>query len=212
MKINPVKAIIFDLGGVILDIDYHRTIRAFQALGYENFDEQYSQMKQSGLFDQLEKGLISPDDFRSQLLASLPNRTPEDIDDAWNSLLLDFPEGRLEFVGRLKSKTQTYLLSNTNAIHYKAFSAQLQREQNGAQLEDFFHKAYLSHEVHLRKPEPEIFQLILDDHSLAPSETLFIDDSPQHIEAAQRLGIQTIHLTDIHALEGELAPFLAQLD
>lgn len=203
-----IEAIIFDLGGVILDIDYQRTVDAFKALGYTDFDQQYSKMKQSGLFDALETGRIEPQEFRDTVREAVPHVSDEEVDRAWNAIILDFPEGRLEFVSALKERMPIYLLSNTNAIHVQCFYQLLDR-YGASTLEPYFHQLYLSHEVGLRKPDPGIFEHVLEDQGLLPETTLFIDDSPQHVESAGSLGIQTIHLRSIHELEPALAPFLA---
>ena len=110
-------------------------------------------------------------------------------------MLLDLPEKRLALLLSLKSKYKLFLLSNTNAIHIKAISNQL----GNTQWKDFcnlFDKMYLSHEIGVRKPSIEAFQFILKQQKLNPNEVLFIDDSPQHIEGAKKLGINCYHLKD----------------
>ncbi len=204
-----IRAIIFDLGGVVLDIDYNLTVQAFQALGYENFDEQYSQMRQSGLFDKLECGQISPDDFRAELKRSLPSASEDQLTDAWNAIILDFPEGRLDYIQQVKAKLPVFLLSNTNQIHLECYNEVLRKSTGSTSMDAYFNKVYLSHEIGLRKPDPEAFQLILEEQGLKASSTLFIDDSPQHIASANKLGLQTIHLQSIHDLEQELGALLA---
>lgn len=209
MKTPEIKAIIFDLGGVVLDIDYQLTVQAFKALGYSDFDDQYGKKKQSGLFDQLECGKISEAEFCDSLRTALPHASNEELINAWNALILNFPQGRLDYIRSLKARMPVFLLSNTNAIHLKCYLKVLEADAGVQNMDNHFHKVYLSHEIGLRKPNPEPFQLILDEQQLAAENTLFIDDSPQHIVTAQALGIQTIHLHSIHALEAELAPLLA---
>ncbi|GAB5538197.1 MAG: HAD family phosphatase [Salibacteraceae bacterium] len=209
MKWNKIDAIIFDLGGVILRIDYNRTVEAFQSLGFSNFKEQYSQMKQSGLFDQLERGELSENDFVAAIKHEIPNRSHDEIIKAWNAIILDFPEGRIEYIQGLRKQLPCFLLSNTNDIHLNNFNAILKRTHSYSKIEECFDRAYLSHEIAARKPEPKAWNIILNNHELEAQRTLFIDDSPQHIEAANKLGLQTIHLTNIDNLEQELAAFLA---
>jgi putative hydrolase of the HAD superfamily len=206
---NSIDAVILDLGGVILNIDYTRTIEAFQSLGFESFDTQYSQLQQSGLFDQLEKGLISEHAFIAAVQERIPQANAPQIIDAWNALLLDFPAGRIETVQQIASQWPTFLLSNTNAIHYRAFNKTLKEQTGISDIKPVFKKAYLSHEIGMRKPDGEAFQLILDEQGLDPRNVLFVDDSPQHVEAARSLGLQAHHLVDPERLEDLFGPFLA---
>lgn len=203
-----ITAVIFDLGGVILDIDYNRTVEAFKALHFDDFDAHYSKMRQSGVFDQLERGEINEVEFVQIMQNTIPNASHQEIVNAWNAIILDFPVGRLDYISRVRQQLPIFLLSNTNEIHFKCFD-QLLLDKHGSQLKDHFNKVYLSHEIGHRKPEPKAWQVILNEQGLAANETLFIDDSPQHIQAAQTLGVQTIHLEDISNLEVCLSPFLA---
>jgi len=207
------RNIIFDLGGVILHIDYARTIAAFKKLGIENFDKIYSQKQQTGLFDELEKGLIGADVFREALLHHLPaGTTHAQVDAAWNAMLLDFPAENLAFLSRLRSECRLFLLSNTNEIHLKEVMRILQRSHGFGDLALFFERAYYSHRLGMRKPDAEIFRHVLGHNKLHPSETLFIDDSPQHVKGAQALGIEA-RLTEKNKLlndpEGPLKEFLS---
>jgi epoxide hydrolase-like predicted phosphatase len=196
-----IKNIIFDLGAVILNIDYQATQKAFEALGI-SANGFYSKQQQVELFDLLETGKISEEEFVEALQkeSSLPI-THSQIIHAWNSILLDFPIRRLQILQQLQLHYATYLLSNTNEIHEKAFNTILQQTCGYPNLAVFFDKVYLSHRVGLRKPDATIFELVLSQNNLLPYETLFIDDSVQHIEAAKTLGIQTIHMTDKMCME-----------
>lgn len=187
---KPVKHIIFDLGGVILNIDYNRPIEAFKALGIQT---QYSKAQQLDLFDKLETGHLSGEEFLLELQRhATPGTTTEQIKAAWNSILLDFPLRRLQLLQQLQLHYDIYLLSNTNELHEAAFNEMLFRACGYPTLGIFFDKVYLSHRVGLRKPNPAIFELVLRENNLDAQETLFLDDSPQHIESAQNMGIQTI--------------------
>lgn len=189
------KNIIFDFGGVILNIDYNRSVEAFKKIGLIHFEKYYSQAEQKELFDNLETGYISPQDFRNELKRHLDgNYTDADIDKAWNAMLLDLPEERVQLLDSIKSKYRTFLLSNTNKIHHTAFSSSLKKKFNRDIFSELFEKAYFSHEINMRKPNAEIFELVLNENGLKKEETLFIDDSIQHIEGANKLGIQTIFL------------------
>jgi glucose-1-phosphatase len=189
-----IKNIIFDLGGVLLNINYHLTSQAFKELGIKNFDELYSQAKQSSLFVDFERGQISPDDFRSNL-RSIINVQPFELDKAWNAMLLDFPEDRIKVLQKLSENYRLFLLSNTNEIHIKWYSDYLFKTFGFRDLSHLMEKEYYSYKVGLSKPDPSIFELVLKENDLAVSETLYIDDSIQHIEAAQKLGLDAIHLT-----------------
>lgn len=192
---NTCKNIIFDLGGVLINIDYNLTAKAFSDLGITNFQEQFSKATQTQLFDLYEKGLISSDEFRKHIKEVIKTPTNDiTIDTAWNTMLLDFPIERLHFLQKVKQTHRTFLLSNTNDIHIQKINQDLKKEHGIRDLSGHFEKVYLSYEVNMRKPDAEIFELVLSQNNLSPSETLFIDDSPQHIETAKKLGIQTYWL------------------
>jgi putative hydrolase of the HAD superfamily len=193
--IEGIKHIIFDLGGVILNIDYNLTERAFIDAGIKDFPALYSQLKQSTLFDDWEMGLIGREEFLSVLQKMAgPSVSEEQLLHAWNAMLLDFPVRRLQILQQLRLYYDLFLLSNTNEIHEETFNDILMRSHGIPNIGVFFDKVYFSHRVGLRKPMPAIFERVLNDNSLEASATLFIDDSPQHIEAARQLGIQTIYL------------------
>jgi len=120
--------------------------------------------------------------------------TDEMIDEAWNAMILDFPKERINFLLSCKSKYRTFLLSNTNAIHFPVYNNQLKENFQINNLSDLFEKAYYSYRLGLRKPDKEIFEMVLKENNLNPEETLFIDDSPAHIATADKLGIKTILL------------------
>lgn len=191
---NDFKNIIFDFGGVIIDIDYHLTMEAFKKLGIENFEEHYSKLKQSHLFDDLEKGAIAPSEFRDRIRESstLPLSDMQ-IDDAWNAMLIDLPEENISFLKSLKNKYRIFLLSNTNEIHEQAFTALIQKKFGENVLEKVFEKIYFSHRLKLRKPDLSIFNYVLNENNLAAEETLFVDDSLQHIEGAKKAGLQVFY-------------------
>ena len=200
-----VKNIIFDLGGVILNIDYSAPQRAFKALGIDNIDNLYSKQSQSTLFDKLETGKINEKEFVAEIqkLTSQPI-SYHDIIDAWNSILLNFPLRRLQILQQLQLHYNIYLLSNTNEIHERAFNLLLQQTCGYPTLAVFFDKIYLSHRIGIRKPNTDAFELILNEKKLKKEETLFIDDSIQHIEAAKNFGLKTIHIKDGMTMEHDI--------
>ncbi len=202
------EAIIFDLGGVILNIDYFKTSDAFKALGITNFDELYSQAVQNDIFDDLETGKLSEHDFRTYIKKQVSLAlSDQDIDKAWNAMLLDLPKHRVDLIKQLALKYPVFLYSNTNSIHLKAFRSIIQHEHGNANLlEEIFKTTYYSHELQQRKPNPEGFLHILTENGLTASQTLFIDDSIQHIKGARAIGLQTHHLVnqDISELFSEI--------
>ncbi|MCW3462505.1 HAD family hydrolase [Chitinophaga nivalis] len=190
-----IKNIIFDLGGVILNINYQLTNDAFVNLGVKNFSELYNQFHASNLFNDLETGHISPDAFLAEMHRHVPEGvTDADITAAWNAMLLDFPLQRLQLLQQLRQHYNLYLLSNTNAIHLEAFNQLLQESRGIPSLSTFFDKAYYSHLMGYRKPDAACYQVVLDENGLQPSETVFIDDLLQNIEGAKAVGLHTIHL------------------
>lgn len=193
---SSYNAIIFDLGGVVLNIDYERTINAFKRLGEEHFENLYTKSQQDKIFDQFEVGSVTAAGFRKYMKSFLdPSVTDDAIDMAWNAMLLDLPAHRVELLKQLRSTYRIFLFSNTNEIHLEHFQKIIGREYGNPQLlETIFHQTYYSHLLKMRKPHPEAFQKILDEQGLTATETLFIDDSIQHVEGAAKLGIQTIHL------------------
>ena len=189
---NAIKAIIFDLGGVLLNIDYQKTISEFEKLGFQSFDKQFSQEEQSRLFKQFERGEISEEQLFAKLREKGPaNVTDQQMKSAWNSMLLNFPDQNLKFLIQAGKNYRTFLLSNTNETHLKAFNKILQQEHDTEALDNFFEKAYYSHLTGMRKPEKQIFTRVLSENNLKAEETLFIDDTEQHLDSAKELGIQT---------------------
>ncbi len=194
---QAIQHIIFDLGGVIINIDYQKTVNAFHTLAPYDSGEYYLQHKQHILFDELEIGSITPDAFRKNLRRLLKTEADDEmLDKAWNALLLDIPAERIELLKKLSKQKHIFLLSNTNEIHKTAFDRQVKRQFGMDNIDSLFEKAYYSHLVGDRKPNLSIFQKVLRENNLLPEQTLFIDDSIQHIRAASQLGIKALHLKD----------------
>lgn len=192
---NEIKNIIFDFGGIFIDIDYQKTEQAFIDAGAVNFPELYTQHHASTLFEDLETGKISPeefyDSFREKARINLSNKT---IETAWNAMLGNFLLEELNWLEEIKHKYRIFLYSNTNQIHYDAFSTTFKKVTGKANFDDYFIKAYYSHTLGLRKPYKESFEKILEEQHLVASETVFIDDTIKNIEGAKLAGLQTIHL------------------
>ena len=189
------KAIIFDLGAVILNINYQNTIDEFTKLGVNNATTFYSKKVQTNLFNQIETGMISSNKFLKALQKETKNANINQVEKAWNAMLLDLPEERIQLIEKLKNNYSIYLLSNTNAIHIDAIKKQL-GERKWLAFCKLFDKMYLSHELGLRKPDVKIFEYILNEQKLKAEEVFFIDDSPQHIASAKKIGIHCHHLLD----------------
>lgn len=190
-----IKNIIFDLGGVLLNLDIRKTQNAFIELGMVEFKAHYTQAKQSGLFDLFDCGKITANEFRAELKKHLPlSVTDKQIDFAWNAMLLDLPLIRLELLQNLSKKYRLFLLSNTNEIHVQAFSFYLKKITGKSNFSSYFENWYYSCNIGMRKPNADIFEYALIKNNLITNETMFIDDTIQHVEAAKRLGITGVFL------------------
>lgn len=192
---SQIKHIIFDLGGVILNIDYQRTEQAFKNLGILHFADLYNQFHASRLFEDFETGKIAPETFLAELKKEAPQGvTDKQLIEAWNAMLLDFPLSRLQLLQQLRNQYNLYLLSNTNALHLEAFHKLLLETRGLPSLGVLFEKTYYSHLIGQRKPSREVYEWVLAQNRLSPEETLFIDDSLHNVEGARSAKLQTIHL------------------
>lgn len=195
---NNIKNIIFDYGNVIFDIDFSRAQKAFQDLGVPDAAIFFGHKAQNEIFDRFDKGELSAQEWRNEireLIGDSVSLSDQQIDDAWNALLLGVPSGNHELLLKIKERYNTFLLSNNNEIHYQWIMDYLKRDFQLNDNSSFFNKDYYSHLMGMRKPNTDIFEFVLDTHQLIPEETLFIDDSPQHLETARKLGLQTYLMT-----------------
>lgn len=189
---SRLKNIIFDLGGVLINLDFSKTTNAFRELGFPHFEEMFSQYKVDQLFGKLEKGEIDTKTFYTVMLkVGNDTITKNEIKSAWNSLLLDFRLESLDFLKELKKEYNLYLLSNTNEIHHEAFNIILKNQIGLDSLDSFFTKSYYSHLIGLRKPNNDVFEFVMKDADLLPEETLFIDDTRTNVIAAKKMGFKT---------------------
>ena len=189
--------LLFDFGGVIIDIDYDATPTAMRQLSRAGSTIAFSQASQAELFDRFETGHLSPAEFRAGLRTAYDlDATDGEVDAAWHAMLLDVPAERLALIGELRRQGhQTALLSNTNALHITEINQRLAVKygfQNG--IADVLDRVFYSQEVGLRKPGEEIFRHALREMNWRPEDVLFIEDSPQHIATARRLGLRVLHL------------------
>lgn len=200
---DGIKNIIFDLGGVLIDIDANRTIEAFRVLGLPDLIKPGGWGYHHAVFLDMEKGLLSNEEFRDGIRALLPNPvSDEDIDRAWCAIMIDFPEERIELLHKLRSRYNIYLFSNTNAIHIDHFRA-LFKKKFGYPMSDLFVMEYFSNEMKLRKPALESYLYVLNDAEISPAETLFIDDLDKNSEGARQAGMYAVWLspeTDLNSI------------
>lgn len=193
------KAVLFDLGGVLIDIDYHATERAFEELGVSDFKERYTQLAQNELFDRFECGEISPQHFVNLVLPFTQSGTsPNQVVAAWNAMLGSFPLEKIRLLERLSTTTPLFMLSNTNELHWIEVKRAWQKVTTQP-MQHFFSAIHLSHEIGKRKPHPETFVWVCQQMGFEPADVLFIDDSPQHIEGATQAGLQVHYYQDAAA-------------
>ncbi|HPE55869.1 MAG TPA: HAD family phosphatase [Bacteroidales bacterium] len=194
--IPDIKNIIFDFGGVIINIHHERVENAFKAIGVKDFERLFNQASQSDLFQKLEKGEISEQEFRDEIrdITGL-NINDEDLDHTWNQIIGEYPPHRIDLLKNLRSNYRLFLLSNTNSIHFRYYISMFQ-DQFGFAFESLFDGAYWSFQFGMRKPDPDPYLHLLKQENLQPGETLFIDDSVQNIHAARKLNILALHLND----------------
>jgi len=191
-----IKNILFDLGGVLLNLDQNKTISAFENLGIEL--EQVN--LHAGLFTDFETGKCSADFFLESLKKLIPTPIASDLlVNAWNAMLLDFPAFRIEILKELQKEYQLFLFSNTNSIHIAAVINDTDRQFGKGVFESMFNGVYYSHEIGLRKPDVIAFEKVLELADIKGHETIFIDDSPANISGAQKAGIHTVLAK--HAIE-----------
>ena len=185
-----IKNIIFDFGDVFINLDKTATFREMQKFGLNSITPELD-----SLCKNYEKGLISSTLFLSETSAIFPKASKQELTKAWNAILLDFPSHRLNYVESIASKEshRLFLLSNTNELHIDFVRKQM-GEVDFNRFKNLFEKFYLSHEIHMRKPDREIFDFVLDENGLNPVETLFIDDTAENIQTALQLKINCWHI------------------
>jgi putative hydrolase of the HAD superfamily len=193
--VKPVKNIIFDLGGVLLEIEAQRTIQAFRELGMPDLIRPGGWGYKHPVFTNMEAGRLSEEEFRAGIRNLLPQPVSDGaIDKAWCAMILEYFPERIELVRELAKNHRVYLFSNTNSIHVRHFH-QLFQETFARPLSNLFVKDYYSNEIGIRKPAVESFEYVLNDAGLKAEETLFVDDSNENVESARKTGMRTIWLT-----------------
>ena len=190
---SKIKNVVFDLGGVLINLDFDSCLNAFRTAGFTNIEEQVRQMQGNGVFSRFELGEISPEEFRDAIRKEADESlTDRKIDDMWNLMLLDIPREKLDLLLKLREHYMVYLLSNTNRIHWD-YACEQMFCYRGFRVNDFFEDIFLSFEMHKAKPEKDIYEQMMKEANILPEETFFIDDSAINCQAAISLGIQSYH-------------------
>ena len=189
-----IRNIIFDLGGVLIDLDVSKTVKAFSDLAIPVPSDLAEIDRRAVMYSGLETGAISAGYFRDairELSPILP--ADEEIDNAWNAMLSEFPAKRVKTLQELGKNYRVFLLSNSNEIHYQFYTSRFKRDYL-TEMNSLFEQTYYSFRMNMCKPRPEIFQKVLEHSNLLAGETLFIDDTADNITAAAALGIITHHI------------------
>ena len=192
---TKIKNIIFDLGGVILDIDENIVYKELAKMGIDTSELSHSK-EFTEIMSKFDTGIYTAATFRKKMKTwfGQEKMTDEKFDALWNAVLLDIPRERIEAMEKVRQHYRIFLMSNTNEIHYDLYVRDLQLRFGYKEFDALFDKSYFSFAEHLEKPDRRFFELILDHEGLLPEETLFIDDSPKNIEAAKALGLKTYHI------------------
>ena len=191
---SNIKNILFDLGGVILDINVQATLKQFYELGFPAELMQFPNSMTTDLYFKYETGKLNTEQFRNQIRkAAGIEMTDRAFDEAWNAMLVHFPEERVALLKELSKRYKLYMLSNTSALHVKVFE-KMYLDSAGESMHQVFAKIYYSHEIGWHKPDREAWEYVIKDSAINPEETLFLDDNIHNIKASQELGFQAIHI------------------
>lgn len=204
-----IKNLIFDLGGVIINLDISRSFQQFALLGDMTLVQMNHIAESNPLFNNYEKGLITSFQFRMGIREILKKDvTDKEIDTAWNAMLLDIPLERLKFLERLKPHYKMLVLSNTNEIHITEFDKIAKKVFGAGNYQLLFDTIYYSHLVNMRKPDSEIYQFVLQENNIKAEETLYLEDNHENIVSSKKLGFITYEVPtnqlDLNFLENEL--------
>jgi epoxide hydrolase-like predicted phosphatase len=187
------KAVIFDFGNVIINIEFQRIYQTFAKFTSKPVAYIEKRITEDQIFRRYETGQFSDEEFREVIRQTLGfPLSDHEIDTAWNAILLDIPSDRIELINKIRQKYPVYLLSNTNNIHITASNNYLKKTHGISNLSHLFDKLFLSYEMGMWKPDAEIYHHVLKKIKLQPNETLFLDDNLHNIESAKKLGMHTI--------------------
>lgn len=197
IKRNKIQNIIFDLGNVLLDVDMQLSTNAFRQAGFSNSNDIVEYFREKNVLTRYETGAISSDEFIALIKKVAKNSISDaQIIEAWNAMLLDYRKNTIDLLKRLKVNYRTFLLSNTNELHAKAFNQQLRKSYDISSLSGLFEKVYYSHVIGYSKPDKKAYQVVLDENKLIPEQTIFIDDRQENVDAAEKLGINGYNLLE----------------
>lgn len=197
MNFNSIKNIIFDLGNVIINIDFDLTYAAFEKITHKNLKQVYQDFEDQQIWERYELGDLSNDAFIQLLREALEiNANDQKIIEAWNALLLDIPQNRIDKLRELRKKYRLFILSNTSDLHILDVNRILKESTGVDDLKELVEVAYYSYEMELRKPGVAIYNRVLEESNLIASETLFLDDNLDNVLGADKVGLNTIHVTD----------------
>lgn len=189
---STLKNIIFDLGGVIINLDHDQAVRSFESIGVEDAAELIDPYEQKGIFQELETGRIGVEEFCDKLREHTGKDLPfEDIKKAWMGFIVDTPQYKLDYIWDLRKQYKLYLLSNTNPIIQLEWAQTERFTEAGRPINAYFDKLYTSYEIGITKPDRQIFDFMIRDSGIDPAESLFVDDGKKNIEIAEQLGFHT---------------------
>jgi putative hydrolase of the HAD superfamily len=198
---SSLKSILFDLGGVILDLNVNATLEGFYEMGFPRELLNYPENFNTDLFHKYETGKLSTDEFRNRIREmSGVFFEDQEFDQIWCAMLADVPASRVHLLRKLATRYNLYLLSNTSDLHIRVFERMFM-EASGTVIRDVFKKTYYSFETGYHKPDPEAFRFVLSDAKITAAETLFLDDNIHNIKAAQELGFNALHISKYLKLE-----------
>jgi len=203
-----IKNIIFDLGVVLLDVNYQNTIEAFSLLGLNKPEEAFSKQKQDEFFRRYERGQISETQFLNGLSARIGGADNEKLRDAWCAMLGELPKAKYDFIRKLQKDYRLFILSNTNQTHQEWFERKIDNQYGWKNFSDCFEFIGYSHKINERKPDKQAFQYVLQKFALNPGETLFIDDTPEHVQGARELALITVHYGDGDDLKEKVLTYI----
>ena len=199
LDLSGIKTIIFDLGGVVVNLDLNLSVEAFRRLGIRKPEQFIQHGVHSDVFLKLEIGEITEDEFYSGVKELAGEElSNEDIRAAWCAMFTTLPDERVRIIERLKKSYRVLLLSNTNSIHRSHFDGMAEGYQS---LEELFDKVYYSFQLHDHKPNLSIFEKVIAEENIKPEEALFVDDAQKNIAAARKTGMHTMLITPDKQME-----------
>lgn len=194
--LDQIDAVIFDLGEVIIDLDYPKVIKGFSEAAKRNQKEISELVVTAPVLQRMEVGAMTPSEFRREVNDLLGSSLEEDaFDEIWNAMLKEVTPERMEMIEKIGERFQTYILSNTNSIHELRFNQMLKEVTGRPSLYEFVDNVFLSHDIGLRKPNKECFQFVIDDIDVKPERILFLDDRLDNVMGAQSCGLKALQIT-----------------